>query len=628
MMLIFGGTTEGRLAVEVCEQAGKPYYYSTKSGMQQVTMLHGKRLVGAMDAGQMREFCQEHAVRQIVDAAHPFAENLHHTIATIGLPVIRLQRSFDEELEGIEYCDSFADAVTKLNADPPRLLLALSGANTISKLRAYWKQHPTVFRILDREESRDLAQREGLSADQLIYYKKDICTTKELPSIDEEKDMMQTVGCDAIITKESGESGGFSAKVQAAMQLGLRVIVVRHPQLPTEWVYVTGRHGLRRAIEHLLPDFFPLRTGFTTGACATAATKAALIKVLTGEDVEEVAFALPDGEVMSIPVEAVEMINADDVVASVGCSAKATVIKDFSDDPDVTKGCRITAEVELTDTDEIEFLQGEGVGTVTLPGLGIPVGGPAINATPRQMMTNEIRQLTDRGVAVTISVEGGEELAKRTFNPKVGVVGGISIIGTSGIVSPLSNEAFIQSICRELEVAKAIGCKEIAIASGKKGEEYLIHNSQSIIHNSQCIIHNSQSIIHNSQCTNELPFRCIHYGNFVGETLKAAHRLGFEKVTIGIMLGKAVKLAEGHLDTHSHKVVMNKSFLKAVAQSVCHESELESALAAIDHITLARQLWKLMPTAFFEEIRRLCLTHCRTVFPDGELEIHLICDEV
>lgn len=576
--------------MEVCEQAGKPYYYSTKSGMQQVTMLHGRRLEGAMDAGQMKEFCREHAVRLIVDAAHPFAENLHRTIAEVGLPVIRLQRSFGEELDGIEYCDSFAEVVKLLSDNPPRLLLALSGANTITKLRDYWQQHPTMFRILDRKESRDLAEREGLSANQLIYYKEELCSTKVLPTVEEEKDTMRELGCDAIITKESGETGGFGAKVQAALSLGLRVIVVRHPQLPAEWTYVNGRHGLRRAIEHLLPDFFPLRTGFTTGACATAATKAALLKVLTGDEAEEVAFALPDGEVMSIPVEMVEAVSDR--------SARAVVVKDFSDDPDVTKGCRITAEVELTSSTDVEFRQGEGVGTVTLPGLGIPVGGPAINQTPRQMMSSEIRQLTNRGVVVTISVEGGEELAKRTFNPRVGVVGGISIIGTSGIVSPLSNEAFIQSICRELEVAKAIGCKSIAIASGKKGEEYLA------------------------------PLRCIHYGNFVGETLKAAHRLGFEKVTIGIMLGKAVKLAEGHLDTHSHKVVMNKSFLKTVAQRVCHESELESALAAIDQITLARQLWRLMPSAFFEEIKQLCLKHCRTVFPDRELEIHLICDEV
>lgn len=603
MLLIFGGTTEGRLAVDVCEQAGKTYYYSTKGDMQDVKMHAGVRLSGAMSADDITRFCIEHKVRCIIDAAHPFAENLHRTIDSVGLPVIRLQRKFGVERQDVIYSNDFEDAVSKLSTQPPRLLLALSGANTISKLRTYWQKHPAIFRILDRQESRDLAQREGLSANQLIYYRNDVGASNTLPTTEDEKTLMQTLGCDAIITKESGESGGFDAKVDAALQLGMRVFAVRHPKLPEHWTFVNGRHGLRRAIETLVPEFFPLRTGFTTGACATAATKAALLRLLFDEDPEEVAFALPDGEVMSIPVESVETIDANnDTEPTVRRSASATVIKDFSDDPDVTRGCLITARVELLPTDDIEFRQGEGVGVVTLPGLGIPVGGPAINATPRQMITNEIRQLTDCGVAVTISVQGGEELAKRTFNPKVGVVGGISIIGTSGIVSPLSNEAFIQSISRELEVAKAIGFREIGIASGKKGEEALLRHNPSL--------------------------RCIHYGNFVGETLKAACRLGFEKVTLGIMLGKAVKLAEGHLDTHSHKVVMNKAFLKDVAQHVCEESDLESALASIDRITMARELWSLMPLAFFEEIKRLCLDHCRTVFPDGELEIQLICDEV
>lgn len=606
MLLIFGGTTEGRLAVDVCEKAGTMYYYSTKSDRQDVKIQTGVRLIGAMSADEMEVFCREHDVHCIVDAAHPFAENLHRAIADVGLPVIRLQRDLGETREGVVYCRDFADAAAQLSAHPSRLLLALSGANTIAKLRPYWQQHPTVFRILDMEESRKQAAAEGLPASQLVYYKSDICTSKVLPTQDEERALMEELGCDAIITKESGENGGFSAKVDAALALGLRVYVVRHPELPKHWTYVSGPHGLRRAIEQLAPGFFPLKTGFTTGACATAATKAALLRLLTGEEPEEIAFALPDGEVMSIPVERVECVDAR--------TAEAAVRKDFSDDPDVTRGCLITSRVELldtdgrNDTDGILFRQGKGVGTVTLPGLGIPVGGPAINPTPRTMIENEVRQLTDRGVAVTISVEGGEELAKRTFNPKVGVVGGISIIGTSGIVSPLSNEAFVQSICRELQVAKAIGCKEIAIVGGKRAEEYLIHNSQFTMHNPS--------------------LRCIHYGNFVGETLKAAHRMGFERVTLGIMIGKAVKLAEGHLDTHSHKVVMNKEFLKAVARRVCTDAELAECLHAIDLITMARELWSCMPSAFFEEIHKLCHKHCRTVFPDGELEIRLICDEV
>ena len=233
---------------------------------------------------------------------------------------------------------------------------------------------------------------------------------------------------------------------------------------------------------------------------------------------------------------------------------------------------------------------------MTLPGLGIPVGGPAVNPTPRKMIENELRAIVESAPSlleraggeaclVTISVENGAELALKTFNHKVGVVGGISIIGTSGIVSPLSNEAFVQSIRRELDVAWAIGCRTIGLVAGMKSEKAL------------------EGI------------RCVHYGNFVGEALKAAREVGFEDVHIAIMIGKAVKLAEGHLDTHSHKVLMNQVFIRKVAEGLGLEYK---------EVDMTRDLWNTMPSAFFEEIRRLCYETCRTVFPQGTLNIHLV----
>lgn len=555
MILIFGGTTEGRLAIDVCETAGKPYYYSTKSSQQDVPLHHGIRLSGAMTAEDIRRFVADHDIRLLVDAAHPFAEGLHSAIAESDVPVIRLERTFPPEQPDVTYLTTFAQAAEVIHC---RRLLALSGVNTIAKLRNYWQQHDTLFRILPREESLSIARREGLCKDKLIYY------PSRMPSVEEEEEMMQKSGCDAILTKESGESGGFETKLEAARRLGLKIYVVRHPQLPAHWTYVTGRHTLRRAIQELVPTFFPLRTGLTTGACATAAAKAALLSLLDDEQPEEVTFALPDGEVLTIAVECHQ-------------PGIATAVKDFSDDPDVLKGCRVTASVKPNGTKEIRFLRGEGVGVVTLPGLGIPVGGPAINPTPRKMISDEFRALTADGYDVTISVEGGEELARHTFNPKVGVVDGISIIGTSGIVSPLSNEAFVESIGRELAVAKAIGCTAIGFASGKNGEEALRAVEPSL--------------------------RVIHYGNFVGEALKRAHQLGFQRVVLGIMIGKAVKLAEGHLDTHSHKVAADLSKWG---------------------VAMARDLWDVMPPTFFQDIEQKCLYHCRTVFPTGELEVRLI----
>lgn len=234
---------------------------------------------------------------------------------------------------------------------------------------------------------------------------------------------------------------------------------------------------------------------------------------------------------------------------------------------------------------------------MTLPGLGLPVGEPAINPVPRQMITEAVRELTDLPLDITISVEHGRELAERTFNPRVGVVDGISIIGTSGIVKPLSNDAFIESIGRELQVARAMGHEAVGLASGKRGEEALLAVEPSL--------------------------RVIHYGNFIGAALAKAHALGFRRVVLGIMLGKAVKLAEGHLDTHSHKVLMNKDFLAKVAA----EAGVADGVAILDGITLARELWTLMPAAFFDRLQQHCYATCRPVFPDGVLEINIIRNE-
>ena len=165
---------------------------------------------------------------------------------------------------------------------------------------------------------------------------------------------------------------------------------------------------------------------------------------------------------------------------------------------------------------------------MTLPGLGIPVGEPAVNKVPREMITRELSALYDGGLDVTISVPGGRELALKTFNPKLGVVDGISIIGTSGIVRPFSSEAFVEALRKEMEVAIAVGVPQIVINSGAKSEQFL-----------------------RARFPDLQPQGFIHYGNFIGATLSLAAELGISRVTMGIMLGKAVKLAEGNLDTAS-----------------------------------------------------------------------------
>lgn len=619
MILILGGTTEGRVAVRVADAAGSPYWYSTRGELQQIDCKHGTHVTGAMDEAAMAAFCSGHGIRLLVDAAHPFATELHRTVAAVAesldLPVVRVERIYSAA-PGMRWCDTYDAAIARMEADGIKRLLALSGVQTIGKLRPFWSRHDCWFRILRRDESLEKARQHGFPEDRLVYYEEE-----------DEASLIARLQPEAILTKESGESGGFNEKVAAARAAGIPVYVVRRPPLPAGFEIVTGEHGLRKAIERLVPGFYPLRSGFTTGACATAASKAALLSLLGRPVGDSVRITFPDGEQLSLPVAACQLmlpsqkdaanpraaepfrcqrgrLASKEPAAPPGQpglhpfakAATATVIKDAGDDPDVTNGREIVATVAFSDEPGIHFLQGEGVGRVTLPGLGLPIGGPAINRVPRQMITQALSALYDGGLDVTISVPGGRELAQRTFNPKLGIVDGISIIGTSGIVRPFSNEAFVDAIRREIEVAVAVGAGRLVINSGAKSEAFLKKRYPDLP-----------------------PQAFVHYGNFIGETLKIAAGLGVPRVTMGIMLGKAVKLAEGHLDTHSKSVVMNKAFLKEVAAGAgCSPA----AAAAIDRLTLARELWRgLSPDdlrRFLTAILSRCQNTCAPVFPGSD----------
>ena len=464
----------------------------------------------------------------------------------------------------------------------------MTGVSTIGRLRPFWEKHQdSWFRILNRRASHIVAQANRFPEERLVYYE-----------TDDTSDLIRDLQPQAIITKESGLSGGFTEKVEAAKQAGIKIFVVERPEYPPHTPnpqnvhieYVNGPYGLRRAVEKLLPEFYPLHSGLTTGTCATAAAVAATMRLLKKETPSEVPVLLPDGETIYVPVSYGE--------------GYASVFKDAGDDPDVTNGLEIRASVSPSDT--FNIFGGEGVGTFTLPGFDYPPGEAAINKAPREMIRKNLETillpLTSHlsPLSITISVPEGAEIAKRTFNPRLGIEGGISIIGVSGIVKPFSEEAFIESIHKCMTVAKASGSDRVVINSGGKSERYV------------------------KALYPTLPQQAfVEYGNYIGETLKIAHELDIKQVTLGVMLGKAVKLAQGHLDTHSKKATMDKEFIHQMLK----ESDCDTD---ISEITLARELWDILPTKklkmFASTIIRHCSEHCNPLLPNGSLTILLIDD--
>lgn len=268
MILVFGGTTEGRCAVQVLEEAGKPFWYSTLGRGQDLELVNGIRVTGGMNSDEMGDFCRRNAISLIVDAAHPFATELHHNIHTAAqqehLSVIRYERLYEPHSDDVCWCEDFEEAIARLREQGIRRLLALTGVQTIGRLRGYWNDNECWFRILERDASRDLAVREGFPENHLVYYGRESVES-----------LITRLRPQAVLTKESGKSGGFAEKVEAARRTGTPVFAVERPRCSC-WNVVNGPHGLRLKIQEMLPDYFELHTGLTTGTCATAASIAAL----------------------------------------------------------------------------------------------------------------------------------------------------------------------------------------------------------------------------------------------------------------------------------------------------------------------------------------------------------------
>jgi len=321
------------------------------------------------------------------------------------------------------------------------------------------------------------------------------------------------------------------------------------------------------------------REGFTTGACAAAAAKAATRVLVRGELIESVETTLPNGSRHRFVLERCEGGSA---------TAVASVVKDAGDDPDCTHGAEIVAEVSFRTDPGIELRGGEGVAVVTKPGLGLDVGAPAINPVPRrnirEMVESELASAEpreERGVIVTISVPGGEEMAKETVNARLGLIGGISILGTTGIVKPYSTAAYKASVVQAIDVATERGVRTLVLTTGGKSEAYAMR-------------------LHP-----ELPEEAfVQVGDFVGVGVKHCARRGAARAVVVGMIGKLSKMADGRVMTHAAGSEVNMDLLAAIAL------ELGAAPPVVEEIRAANTARHVLELATREGLASLADAIC------------------
>lgn len=336
-----------------------------------------------------------------------------------------------------------------------------------------------------------------------------------------------------------------------------------------------------------------LRTGFTTGACAAAAAKAAARVLARGAILSDIETTLPSRARVAFPLRRCERA---------GARAIASVVKDAGDDPDCTHGAELVAEVELRAEPGVELRGGPGIATVTRPGLGLEVGAPAINPVPRRNITEMVEEELagpHRGALVILSVPGGEEMAARTTNARLGLLGGISILGTTGIVRPYSTAAWRASVVQEIDVAAAAGLRELVLTTGGKSEQYAMALYPGAA---------------------EQAF--IQVGDFIGVGVRQCARRGVERAIVVGMMGKLSKMAAGRMQTHAAGSEVDMELLAGLAAEL---GAGDGLLAEIRRAATARRVLELCCAAGLGGIaalvcRRVAL-HCAR-HAGGALDVH------
>ena len=351
-----------------------------------------------------------------------------------------------------------------------------------------------------------------------------------------------------------------------------------------------------------------LRTGWTTGTCASAAAKAAAVGLCTGVRPDTVEVGLPAGQRVTFPVEA----------GPSGEPWEAVVVKDAGDDPDCTDGARMTATVAFAATDGAtdgeatgdttdaaghDLRAGDGIGTVTLPGLGLPVGAPAINPVPRKMINAALAEVTDRPLVVTFSVPGGQAMAAKTTNERLGIIGGISILGTTGIVKPFSTASYRASVVQQIDVAAAQGHDMVVLATGSRSDSYAL------------------------QTWPEIPPVCVvEVGDFTGIALRHAAGAGMRRAIFVGMVGKITKLAAGVMMTHFHRSKVDTDLLAEVARL---SGAPPKVIDAATETATARHFFEVcVAEGVLEPLQELCrraAANCRTHVDRAlEVAVHLV----
>ena len=341
-----------------------------------------------------------------------------------------------------------------------------------------------------------------------------------------------------------------------------------------------------------------LRTGWTTGTCAAAAAKAAARALLTGEPQDRVEVKLPkkgDERRISFEVERCEVG---------GSWTEAVVVKDAGDDPDVTHGAHLTARVSWREEPGLKLDRGEGVGAVTKAGLGLPVGGAAINEVPRRMISYSVEEVLDpraRGVRVVISVPGGEKMAEKTTNARLGIVGGISILGTTGIVRPFSTAAWAASVNQAINVMGAQGYETFVLSTGGLTEKAAMRLLPDL---------------------EEVCF--IEVGDFTGQAIKQALKSGLERGFFVGMAGKLAKLAAGVMMTHWTRSKVDNELLVGITRGAGGSPPLKKEVKEPNPARHAYELWSAANLEHAPHL--LCERVAKNLreYAEGKLEIHAI----